>query len=88
MVKVAVFLIHPVCPTGISAGHWMGTREVRSTRQTLYPKELEGFLDLSFAGKLLEVEVRPVSQMPPLPLLETRVPGEVGWCSADVAAPS
>lgn len=66
----------------------MRTRAVRSTRQTLYLKELEGFLDLSFAGKLSEVEVRPVSQMPPLPLLETRVPGEVGWCSAEAAAPS
>lgn len=79
IVKVVVSLTHLVCPTGISAGHWMGTAGIRSMRQTLYPKDPEGFFDLSFAGRrMLEMEVRPVSQMPLLPLLESRAPGEAG----------
>lgn len=91
MVKVAASLTHLVCPTGTSAGHWMGTRGIRGTRQTPYPKELVGFFDLSFAGRRMsEMEVMPVSQMPPLPLLESRALGEAGWwwCSAEVEAPS
>lgn len=59
--------------------YWKGTRGVTSMRQTGHPKELEGFFDLSSAGRrVLEPEVRPVSQMPPLPLLESRALGEVG----------
>lgn len=81
LVRAVVSLTHLVCPAGISTGHWMGTRGIRSTRQTLYPKDLEGFFDLSFAGRrMLETEVRPMSQMPLFALLESRAPGEaVGW---------